>query len=196
MNGDRMIQAHGDTPLARGRRLKQLRAIANMTRDELAERTGVSRASISYWENATYSGLSHKGAEKIVAAMIEKGVQCTIGWLLLGLGIEPYVIDRRGEPSVALSSDPQKGVQRADQEIALFTSLYPQAVVIEVSHAGMSPVFEPGDRVGGIWQTVEPRGFQPRHSIIREGDVLQLRWIPHHDHCQIYAPVVRLWRSA
>lgn len=184
-----MMQTHGDTPLARGLRLKRLRTIANITRDELAERTGVSRASISYWENATYSGLSHKGAEKIVAAVTEKGVQCSIGWLLLGLGSEPYLI-RRDEPLLAIPIAPT-----IDQEIALFTSLYPQAVVIEISHADMLPIFHPRDRVGGIWQSSESPIFQPHYSIIKESGALQIKWISHYAHYELYAPVIRLWRT-
>jgi transcriptional regulator with XRE-family HTH domain len=79
--------------VARGLRLKLLRELADLTRDELAAIAKVSSASMSYWENATHSGLSHKGAERIVAAVSQRGIICSVEWLLLGSGSRP----RRGD---------------------------------------------------------------------------------------------------
>ncbi len=80
--------------VARGQRLKLLRELADLTRDQLAALAKVSSASMSYWENATHSGLSHKGAERIVAAVSKQGITCSVEWLLLGSGSGP----RRGGP--------------------------------------------------------------------------------------------------
>ena len=132
--------------IARGKRLRRLRSLIGFTRDELAARANVSRASMSYWENATYSGLSHKAAEKVIPVIKSQGVYCSVEWLLLGVGQEPY--------RVTSASAPQ-GNEGIQQEIALFTSLNPHSLVTQISHNGMVPFFAQGDYIGGILQPAD-----------------------------------------
>lgn len=135
--------------IKRGQRLKQLRQLAKLKRDELAHLAKVSKASISYWENASLSELSQSGAEKVVRAIQEKkGIDCSVEWLLFGIGMQPRIKN--------LSSQNNLGntVNTLNQEIDLFLS-NAGTVMFQITSSTMRPVFEIGDIVGGLWTTPE-----------------------------------------
>jgi transcriptional regulator with XRE-family HTH domain len=173
--------------IARGRRLKRLRALVGLTRDDLAARADVSRASMSYWENATYSGLSHRAAEKLIPVIKEAGVYCSVEWLLLGLGQEPYRIQGAAEhPIPASHGDVQ--LSEIQKEIALFTSLHTNAVVMQVPHSGMAPFLLQGDYVGALLQSIDTvQEIEPSANyIVRFDNTLQARRVKHNPQAGLY----------
>jgi transcriptional regulator with XRE-family HTH domain len=145
--------------IARGRRLKRLRTLAGLTHDNLAAKANVSRASMSYWENATFNGLSLKAAEKLIPVIKAEGIHCSAEWLCWGLGPNPSPVSASVQHPISTS---HKDIQLSEiqQEIALFISLHPHAVVMQVSHNGMAPFFTHGDYVGGFPQSIADRNTQ------------------------------------
>jgi transcriptional regulator with XRE-family HTH domain len=201
--------------IARGKRLRRLRKLAGLTRDELAARADVSRASMSYWENATYSGLSYKAAEKVIPVIKAEGIFCSVEWLLLGIGQDPY------QTSGGATEGKKGSSQVIQQEIEFFTSLNPHAVVMQLQHDGMAPFFAQGDYIGGIWQKADAvRKIDPEANyIVQIGNLSQVRRLKRDTRTGLYdvsylnpvkgkneqfeshgvrlesiAPVIRVWK--
>jgi transcriptional regulator with XRE-family HTH domain len=148
-----------DASIVRGIRLKRVREIANLTSDELAKKAGVSRQSLSYWENASQNGLSSKGAQAIVQALEEYGFRCDFNWLWSGVGDEPYRSSegiRDHTVTAALPGSFYPSDLRA-VEIKAFAQNYSDAVVMEVKHNAMKPLYQSGDWIGGCWRALSPK---------------------------------------
>lgn len=204
--------------VARGKRLKRIRQLAGLTRDELAAQANVSKATISYWENASLSSLSDKGAEKVIKALAKYGVACSLEWLLLGIGNPPQIQDLMLESSTVIDSPATNSSLQS--EIDLFQSHNPNSVVITVRHAAMAPIIEPGDKVGGIWQPASLCAEPDKICIVTLNQQLQVRKVKKtaepgvfnlsyisylHDLADPFevknvmlgqvAPIIRIWRT-
>src|SRR4051812_20163003 len=82
------------SPEARGRRLKSLRKMADLSRKAITMKHQISASTIQAWEEGKSGGLTAKGAQRIIAALKEEGVFCTLEWLLQGEGQSPYLAER------------------------------------------------------------------------------------------------------
>jgi len=146
------IDSDRSTPLERSHRLKILRQLAGLTTKALSEKHGISHNTLKHWEMATSRGLTEKGAEKIVLAMRQEGVQCSKVWLLHGVGEQPKVVDiqfgQKQQPTQPLLSDTQYDAN-VHKEIELFCQLYDDAITFAVIDDGMEPFYREGDVVGG-----------------------------------------------
>lgn len=153
-----------DSSIARGHRLRKLRQMAKLTSAELADRAGISRATISYWENALNNGITKKGAERVIQIFNDVGIMCTFDWLWFGIGSLPILSQNYQYPTNHLFSKDsgvlQKLIGNVDKEISLFLALNHDAIIHKIEDPLMAPVFEPGDMVGGICQPL---------SYIRDG---------------------------
>jgi transcriptional regulator with XRE-family HTH domain len=209
-----MIATDELTKRERGERLKKLRSLSGYTSIGLAEAAGVSRASVSYWENgSTNTGLTENGAEKIVKAVQLKNVRCSIEWLLYGLGSPPS----KSESGIIFPSVYQE-IATQTQEIELFMT-NPGAVVINTYTTAIQPIITKGDIVGGIWLDPAMADIQEIISIIEINNKLQIRKVKKsvdtHGYDVSYisypadlnepfelkgilldkvAPIIRLWR--
>jgi len=154
-----------DSPVARGIRLKKIRGLAGLSAEELAKKIGCSRQTISYWENATYSGLSHKGARKVILALRESGIHCEIAWLLYGIGNSNESATAR-DPFLQQSWQVNENTRLLSQltnapllqEISLFKQLHENALTLRLDH-DIESFFETGNWVGGYLEKVEPKLF-------------------------------------
>lgn len=157
----------------RGRRLKALRKFAGLKRDQLANLAGVSPASISYWENASLSELNEKGGEKVIKALQEeKGINCSVEWLLYGIGGSPF---KEGNIPFQLVHT-QNSTNTLNQEITLFLS-NPESIVFQVTSSSMSPILEPNDIAGGVWCSPADYGHIDKICIVDIQGALQVRKI-------------------
>lgn len=148
-----MIDTVGASATARGSRLKFLRQLADIKGEELAELIGVSRQTISYWENAKLSSLSDKNAEKVIQAYNKIGIDCTIEWLLMGIGKMPSNYSAHKQVTNPPGYDLElAGADPTSKEIELFCALHADSITAHVYDNSMQPVLEKGDRVGGVWQ--------------------------------------------
>lgn len=166
-----------DNPsIARGLRIKRAREIANFTSDELAKKAGVSRQSLSSWENANQHSLSFKGAEAIVRSLNEHGFKCDVNWLWWGAGDEPYstsegIIEEITTAALPHSLYPED--LRAE-EIKVFQQSCSNTVVMEVKHDSMLPLYQPGDWIGGYWRLLSPKVLG-QSCIMEIGHYLEVR---------------------
>lgn len=173
--------------VSKGKRLKSLREFSGITSLEMADIAGVSKSSISYWENAARGGLTRKGAEKIIAGMLKYGIQCELSWLWFGEGPEPTLIQNNLQAIKEKSlidcnqklsnSGPISPVfMTIEKEIEFFLRINQNAVVAKLEDNLMHPQFSPSDIVGGIWQN-SSFIFDEKVCIIRCEDILRVRII-------------------
>ncbi len=141
-----------------GKRLKLLRVMAGLSRLTLAQLAGVSKTSISYWEHGTYRSISPRSIKKILEAAREKGVICSEAWLMNGMGdppkpLQPVSASSHGDVETNLSLE---SLQH-NSEISEFLSHHSsqgKAVILKVEHNGMSPFYEKGDILGGVFTPI------------------------------------------
>lgn len=165
-----------DSAIARGMRLRRLRTIAKLTSEQLAKKAGISRQSLSYWENANQHGLSFKGAEAITRSLNENGFKCDFNWLWWGLGDEPYVISEgiKDYMSTAAFTTSLYPEDSRLEEIKLFKQSASNTVVMEVKHDSMKPLYQQQDWIGGHWRPLSPR-LLGQVCILEVNDCLEVR---------------------
>ncbi|MEE9572748.1 MAG: helix-turn-helix transcriptional regulator [Candidatus Neomarinimicrobiota bacterium] len=147
------------SPLACGKRLKKLRNMAGLLLKDISNKYGVGLSTLKFWENGYGNGLSKKGAAKIITIIRQNGVQCTLEWLLYGVGPKPQLQDvqyGKGQvegSSLILKEDAAKYEILVAQEIELFCQHHANSVIMTVSDDGMQPYYSQGDRIGGLYVT-------------------------------------------
>lgn len=176
--------------LERGKRLRFVRTIAGMTVKVFARQCGVGLTTVNYWENGV-NRLTERGAQKVVRAMQDEGIACTTLWLLQGIGELPRISDqtklsRLNYNSVVLPTlrfavheEPHiYSETHLREEMKLFKNLHTSHLVCAIRDYDMSPVYQPGDWVGG--PTLSSEVFELAHGKncivqFKEGNVLVRR---------------------
>ena len=166
-----------------GKRLRYVRKLTDLSREELAKLADVSQTSISYWEHADdeSSKMTLRSMAKVLNALRERGVECTERWLRSGTGASPRYIgdsnhaqpanDRITIDKTALSA---QLIANISEEIKRFTSISDLAVIIKMDTNCMYPALKQGDIAGGIWQ-FSPALEVENICIIELGGKLQIR---------------------
>ena len=77
----------------RAKRLKSLREMTGLSRNDFHKRYGIPRGTLQNWESARFGGLTLKGARNIVIAFNAEGIKCDMDWLLHGTGPSPRFTD-------------------------------------------------------------------------------------------------------
>jgi hypothetical protein len=150
------------SPRAKGKRLKRLRNLANLTRRDL-EQYNINLNTLKGWEVGRHGGLTNKGAVQIIKALRDRGVDCQIDWLLYGLGRGPRIFERldgvaEGEGSYSVEEPFQSletGVENKKilQELIYFRQKHQHILDFIIEDDGMSPFYVPGEYVAGIRRT-------------------------------------------
>lgn len=143
-------------PEARGKRLKSLRMLAGLSRKMVEEKYEISASTIQSWEDGKAGGLTEKGARRILNALREEGIQCSLNWLLYGIGVGPHVSDKIYIP-IAEASEEQdlENYSYPDRESALVKELLvfrqsnADAIDMVVMDDSMEPFYSLGDYIGG-----------------------------------------------
>ncbi|MDR2267889.1 MAG: helix-turn-helix transcriptional regulator [Holosporaceae bacterium] len=76
----------------KGRRLRMVRALTGLSRQELYEKIGIATSTMDTWESGRVE-LTEKSAERICLALRKVGIYCACEWLLTGAGIPPRTMD-------------------------------------------------------------------------------------------------------
>ncbi|MDR1375638.1 MAG: helix-turn-helix domain-containing protein [Holosporaceae bacterium] len=76
----------------KGRRLRMVRALTGLSRQELYEKIGIATSTMDTWESGRVE-LTEKSAERICLALQKVGIYCACEWLLTGAGIPPRAMD-------------------------------------------------------------------------------------------------------
>lgn len=97
-------------PLERGKRLKNLRGIANLSRQEMSDVTDVNIHTLKSWELGKFQGITIDGAKKITRNInIKKNIYCTVEWIMEGEGEFPYFNNVNNQiTTTKLSSEDEK----------------------------------------------------------------------------------------
>jgi transcriptional regulator with XRE-family HTH domain len=135
-------------PSSRGKRLRTIRSMAGLTRDQLEQKYGLSTYTVQSWESARAGGLTQRGAERFVPIAQNEGIYCTVDWLMYGVGEppRPTYLQLNPKPEPDYKQDEATAIT---QELLLFRSLNRDAIDFVVSDNGMEPYYCKGDYVAG-----------------------------------------------
>lgn len=164
------------SPQSRGKRLKSLRMLADLSRKALEKQYQISASTIQSWEDGKAGGLTEKGALRVTVALRNEGVQCSTEWLLYGAGIGPQLTDKEhswlGESPAeyAHAIAEGRGIDEAAimQELLIFRIHNPNAIDMMVIDDAMAPHYNIGDYVGG-----KRRVQQEIDSLINEDCIIE-----------------------
>lgn len=139
-----MDTAKTEASHARGARIRQIRnQFLRMTRRQLCDKTDISTATIRAWEMGFSSGLTEKGARKLVSRFHDLDLLCSTAWLLHGIGSDPCFA------SETTTFDPKEDNQIAE-EVLLFKHSQPDALVFKGEDESMAPLLYPEGYAAGL----------------------------------------------
>lgn len=150
-----IITDEKSSPEARAARLRRIRNMANLTREQMCENSSLNINTFKGWEIARYGGLPKDGAERVVSRVAREGVVCTVDWLLYEIGVGPYVLPDyqiaqqqklNNTKNLASSNEEEKLVN----ELILFRKQFKETIDCQVIDDGLFPFYAIGDYVAGI----------------------------------------------
>ncbi len=208
-----------------GKRLKHLRLLADLNRNQLAEMANINKSTISHWEHARSqhgNPPTRTSIGKLLDAFRTTGWACSESWLLTGKGNPPIKIHDETIGAAGYISQ-QDSVSELNQwtfndEVKLFMK-NKNAVTFKMSNTYMYPIFQDGDFLGGIWQPSDIIN-EEKICIIDVDNNLQVRRVKKSSQENLFnvaylvydknqkepfemnnvklkevAPVIRLWRQ-
>jgi transcriptional regulator with XRE-family HTH domain len=142
----------------RASRLKSLREMTGLSRNDFHKRYGIPRGTLQNWESARFGGLTMKGAKNIIRAFTAEGINCDIDWLLYGTGSSPkFTESTQGHRNQELKKhhDVNEHIFEAEtniitKEILLFRQNHENSIDIVVADDGMQPLWSAGDYIAGV----------------------------------------------
>jgi transcriptional regulator with XRE-family HTH domain len=144
---------HLASPESRGKRVRSIREHLRLSRNDMQIKYGISAASLQNWEDARYGGLSEKGAKRLIIAFKAAGVECTLQWLLYGLGQAPLPGLVYGQELTPIASIAENAasydIMAIAKELRVFHQLHADAIDTMVADDGMLPYLDLGDYVAG-----------------------------------------------
>lgn len=143
-----------DNPaLDRGRRLRILRGMLGLTIQKFSGVCELGESTIRLWEQGRGSGLSYKGAARIVKSLENSNIDCGSDWLLSGQGTPPrfrrpvIVVDDLMESTDEYASEE---LTHINEEIHLFYQISEHTKIYTQLDSSMLPIYGRGDRLGSI----------------------------------------------
>jgi transcriptional regulator with XRE-family HTH domain len=134
----------------RGERLRRIRNLANLSRKDLCDESGININTYIGYEVGRYGGLTKKGAYKIIEYLSSKGVYSSFEWIMNGLGLAPRVETDINQHVSVEKLDLSSENLRIAEEITLFRKHYKNSFDYQIIDDGMLPIYDMGDYVGGI----------------------------------------------
>ncbi len=146
----------------RGKRLYYIRTeLLHLSRNALANRHTdlLSKSALQNWEDGRYGGLTEKGAKKFIQALEKENIECSLQWLLYGVGSPPVELYNHGRfsldlPNTATTQRPVSTDEEAiEKELRFFKAVYGDTLDAIVRDNGLNPFLGIGDYVAGIRYT-------------------------------------------
>lgn len=160
----------------RGQRLRCLRGMLGLSVNQFADTVGISRVTMSYWENATRLKLSKKGAYKVIGIMREHKVHCTFEWLWDGIGDGARMLSKQGSTPESIVANAGHHFTSTEKEIDLFLTVNKDAAIVKIHSATLWPFFEFNDIVAGLWLPLA--AFRSEgYCIIKIDEIQEVRWV-------------------
>ena len=140
--------------IAKAKRLKRVRNLANLSREEFCSDGEINLATLISWEVGRFGGLSKKGATNIVKRVAKEGVFVTSEWLLYEVGVGPEVrVDFKKLPkqkdNIKMEGRLPSEKTRIMEELMIFKKLNKDSIDFIVHDDAMLPHYQPGDYVAG-----------------------------------------------
>ena len=163
----------------RAMRLKSLREMTGLSRDMFKKRYGIARGTLQNWETARFGGLTIKGAKIILRAFQAEGVQCSIEWLLHGVGSGPQFSDQithtfgtyHQQSNAAHQQQYDKEIGIIAQELLYFRQNNTDAIDFVMNDDAMEPYYMLGYYVAGIRRyNAEIEHAVGSHCIVQTAD--------------------------
>jgi len=118
-------------------RLRFIRVLANLTRDEIEEKYSIPETTLRKWETARIP-LTDKGINRCLTMYKNEGVVATKSWILQGIGPRPYLSVEFGEKD-----------KLNDTILNHFKNTYNNCVLFKVTDELMLPRYGINDTVIG-----------------------------------------------
>lgn len=145
--------------LERAKRVRKIRKdFFQVTQPEFAEMLGVHKQTLKFWDSAHFTGLSEKGARKIIALMKTKNIECSLDWLMHGYGIGPSTV----------TVETSKEADSINKEMIEFEKHNPNSVVFKLTDISMTPPYRQGDFIAGVNKS--PQTCVNKHCIVTLSD--------------------------
>ncbi|OGT47341.1 MAG: hypothetical protein A3F17_04655 [Gammaproteobacteria bacterium RIFCSPHIGHO2_12_FULL_41_15] len=133
---------------ARGQRVKILRALANLDRKNVEERYHINFNTLKGWELARHGGLTENGAKKILMMCECEGIQCTLDWILYGIGMGPFFEKNLKPPLSTTHYDATE--KKILRELMFFEENNKNTLSMKITDHDMAPFYQKNDYVAGI----------------------------------------------
>lgn len=128
----------------RAERLKQARKIAGLSLKQMTDKGEINYNTLCGWETAKHGGLTEKGALKVVKRLAKEGVDCSVEWLLFGVGQEPK------PPTIIRPASHWKYASEfIEIHKAISKELHPEFIGTYIQGLAMAPHFIDGDYIAG-----------------------------------------------
>lgn len=142
------------SPMVKAERLKRVRNLANLSREEFCSDGCVKLATLISWEIGRFGGISRKGAMTVIARVAQEGVFVTPEWLLHEVGVGPEVqadYKKLAKPKEKLKSNIKipSEKNRIIEELLVFKNLNKNSIDFLINDDTMLPHYQPGDYVAG-----------------------------------------------
>jgi len=154
-----MKKTHLDGPIATSRRLMQLRKLAKLSRQDIAQLAGVSASTYRGWESARFGGIPKKRAILLIDALKAEGINSSSNWLIYGTEDPPKKIicyQNTQLQKALIDSTKQQSPEvieelRVKAELEFFCNNNNwETISLIVPDDAMEPCFLEGDLVAGI----------------------------------------------
>ncbi len=148
-----------DTPIKKAERLIHLRNLAKLSRKDISLMANVSVLTYKGWENARFGGIPQKRAELLVNILQTEGINCSVDWLMFGIGESPQKIlchrINQFKEMISTKATNQSPIVieqlRIQAELEFFcNSNNWETLYFTIADDAMAPYFLPGDIVAGI----------------------------------------------
>lgn len=143
-----------NTAMSRGKRVRSVRMLAGLTREQLSQKHLIAAPTLRAWETPRENGggLTSNGAERFVKALNKEGVFCTVNWLLDGTGPGPRLLSE-----IVQLKPKNRSMRKIDwneeesilKELQTFKELNPDSVSMLIMDDGMEPFYKKGSYVSG-----------------------------------------------
>jgi DNA-binding transcriptional regulator YiaG len=142
------------SPKAKGERLRRIRHLANLSREEFCIDGEINLTTLISWEVGRFGGLSAKGANRVIARVAKEGVFCTPDWLLYEIGAGPEVkadYKKLHKQTEEMNNDIALPPENATivEELIHFRNLNKHSIDFVVEDDTMLPHYRIGDYVAG-----------------------------------------------
>jgi hypothetical protein len=148
-----------DSAKERGNRVRYMRIeLLHVSRNALVKKYTdlLSMSAIQNWEDGRYGGLTEKGAKKLIEVFARENIDCSLQWLLYGIGSAPVNfsgIARFSLNSADIITDKQPPVtdeEAIHKELRFFKAIHVDTMDAIVRDDALSPILTIGDYVAGI----------------------------------------------